>query len=86
MMRGAVSTDWPTGYIGLYENHAIFAFTIIALTVFPIIPLIVNLRLKVDHVQYFAWMTLFVALSGGVASAIVLTSIRRRREARELTN
>lgn len=71
--------DWPTGYVGLYEDRLIFALTIAFTALWPPFPLllVVGGRTIIGSSLYFAWTALTISSAIAIASVATLTLIRR---------
>lgn len=79
LAQNVARIDWPTGYIGLYENGLIFLFTFVSMAVWPPLPLFLATRgAEVDSLsRYFAWTALVISIATAIASAITLVLIRK---------
>jgi hypothetical protein len=71
--------DWPTGYIGLYENRYISLFTFVSMAVWPPLPLFLATRgaASDSFSRYFSWSALIVSAAVATASAVTLALLRK---------
>ena len=71
--------DWPTGYIGLYEDPVISVFTFVSLVVWPPFPLFLLARSSAaeSSVLYNGWSALIVSTGIAIASAVMLALVRK---------
>jgi hypothetical protein len=78
MARDVARFDWPTGYIGLYENRLIFLFTFVSIVVWPPFPLILVTRAASNWSSaWLAWSALVISVAIAVWSAVTLMVARR---------
>ncbi len=86
LTKSTVRPDWPTGYIGLYENRFIFVFTLISMAVWPPLPIMLLARSATTDrfSRYFAWSALIASTAIAIASAVTLAVIRKANPSKQL--
>lgn len=86
LTKSMVRSDWPTGYIGLYENRFIFVFTLISMAVWPPLPIMLLARSTTTDrfSRYFAWGALIASITIAIASAATLAVIRKTNPSKQL--
>lgn len=84
----AARSDWPTGYIGLYENYFILFFTLVSTVLWPPYPLLMATQRATSNQAslYFSEGAMLISVAIGVASAATLLSIRKLGGRPETTN
>jgi hypothetical protein len=81
LAKDVALSDWPTGYIGLYQNGLFFVFTFLSMVLWPPVPLYLFTHGAVTDrsAQYFSWGAVIASLVLGAASARMLASVRNLR-------
>ncbi|MGF7179136.1 hypothetical protein [Tunturiibacter psychrotolerans] len=67
---------WPTGYIGLYKNQLVFAFTIITLTILPQVPLLLSIHID-NGIHIWGIFALAVSITLGIFTSLILFAVRK---------
>lgn len=71
-------TDWPTGYIGLYENPLLSIFMFVSLVAWPPFPLLLLALTPSDNFsRFYRWGAFAVSMAVAISSAKVLESVRK---------
>jgi hypothetical protein len=70
-------SEYPVGYIGVYSNRYVFIFTILSLSIFPIIPIALEILKTNGRVRYFAIAALLASLMLGTLCSSALLKARR---------
>jgi hypothetical protein len=75
--------NWPSGYIGLYENRLLSVCIFITLVAWPPFPLFLLARTARDKFSlYYGWSALVVSTVVALVSAITLALVRKTNTAR----
>jgi len=79
LARTEPRVNWPSGYIGLYENHFIFMFTFISTALWPPLPLLLVARARGigDKSRYSTSVALAISIALSMAASTTLLLIRR---------
>jgi len=82
MAHAVVPHEWPTGYVGLYANRLVFAFTITSLAVWPLVPIAISIYQTLTERPFPLIKTvatsvgLLLSAVVGIFSAATLRSVR----------